>query len=59
MAKHRSAQRRQEFEYTDNASVTRRQPVDKKQSAAQFGRRQNRTKLVNVASGPMRGGIRL
>lgn len=38
---------------------TRRKPVDKSKSVAQFRRNTTRTKLANIQAGPMRGGWRL
>lgn len=37
----------------------RRSHVNKRSSAARFRRSVSRTKSANIATGPMRGGIRL
>lgn len=51
-------QQRQKSEATE-PKTSERAPVDKGDSAKQFGRDQNRTKAINLAGAPMRGGIRL
>lgn len=39
--------------------MSKRRPVNKAKSAKSFSRNVSRTKSVNVAPAPMRGGIRL